>query len=77
MCDMKAVRVRIAVLAGPTAVGKTSYAIDLAQEMGTEIVSADSMQVYQHFDIGTAKPNAEERSRVAYHLLDCVDPRED
>ena len=77
MCDMKAVRVRIAVLAGPTAVGKTSYAIDLAQEMGTEIVSADSMQVYQQFDIGTAKPSAEERSRVAYHLLDCVDPREE
>lgn len=77
MGDAQSTKLRIAVLTGPTAVGKTAYAIDLAQELGTEIVSADSMQVYRHFNIGTAKPTAEERSRVAYHLLDCVDPREE
>jgi tRNA dimethylallyltransferase len=74
---METEKLRISILAGPTAVGKTAYAIDLAQELETEIVSADSMQVYRHFNIGTAKPSAEERSRVPYHLLDCIDPREE
>lgn len=67
----------IILLAGPTAAGKTSLALDLAEALGTEIVNADSMQVYRHMDIGAAKPTIEERSRVRHHLLDAADPDED
>jgi tRNA dimethylallyltransferase len=66
----------IILLAGPTAVGKTALSLDIASRLGTEIVNADSMQVYRYMDIGTAKPSQEERSRVAHHLLDVVDPDE-
>jgi len=66
----------IILLAGPTGVGKTALSIELAERLGTEIVNADSMQVYRHMDIGTAKPTAEERSRIRHHLLDVVDPDE-
>jgi tRNA dimethylallyltransferase len=55
---------------GPTAVGKSAVAIELAKMLNAEIVSADSMQVYRGMDIGTAKPTAEERSRVPHHLID-------
>ena len=60
---------------GPTASGKTEYAIDLAQKLGGEIVSADSMQIYKYMDIGSAKPTAEERARARHWLIDEIDPR--
>jgi tRNA dimethylallyltransferase len=60
------------LLAGPTAVGKSELALLLAEKLGGEIVSVDSMQVYRGLDIGTAKPSAEERARVPHHLIDVV-----
>lgn len=60
-------------LAGPTAVGKSEIALMLAEKIGGEIISVDSMQVYRGLDIGTAKPSAEERARVRHHLIDVVD----
>jgi tRNA dimethylallyltransferase len=60
-------------LAGPTAVGKSGIALLLAEKIGGEIISVDSMQVYRGLDIGTAKPTREERERVRHHLLDVVD----
>ena len=62
------------VIVGPTAVGKTAVALILAQQIGGEIVNADSMQVYQGMDIGTAKPTPEEQAQVPFHLLDVVTP---
>ncbi len=62
------------VIVGPTATGKTSLALTLAQRLDGEIVSADSRQVYQGMDIGTAKPTPEERARVPHHLLDIITP---
>ena len=63
---------------GPTASGKSAIALELARRMhDLEIVSADSMQVYRGMDIGTAKPNAEERAEVAHHLIDVAGPEED
>jgi len=64
-------------LVGPTASGKTALALDLAGVFNSEIISADSRQVYRHLDIGTAKPSAEERRRVRHHLLDVADPTEE
>ncbi|MCL0090378.1 tRNA (adenosine(37)-N6)-dimethylallyltransferase MiaA, partial [Dehalococcoidia bacterium] len=64
-------------LLGPTAVGKSKLAVDLAQQLDGEIISADSRQVYRFLDIGTAKPTPEERSLVPHHLIDIVDPDED
>ncbi|MGP0566755.1 MULTISPECIES: tRNA (adenosine(37)-N6)-dimethylallyltransferase MiaA [unclassified Nitrospina] len=64
------------ILAGPTASGKSDTALALAGHMDVEIVSADSMQVYRHFDIGTAKPSHEVRARVPHHLIDILDPHE-
>src|SRR3954471_10553514 len=61
------------VIAGPTAVGKTALAIELAQTLGGEIISADSRQVYRGMDIGTAKPSAAERAAAPHHLIDVVD----
>ena len=70
-------RADLVVILGPTASGKTATAIRLAEAIGGEIVSADSMQVYRGLDIGTAKPTEEERARVPFHLLDVVDVDED
>lgn len=67
---------RIIVVCGPTAIGKTTVGIELARRLGGEIVSADSMQVYRHMDIGTAKPTPQERARVPHHLVDVVNPDE-
>lgn len=64
------------VVLGPTASGKTSLGLDLAQWLGGEIVGADSVQVYRHLDIGSAKPTAEERARAPHHLIDILDPDE-
>ena len=60
-------------LLGPTAVGKTEIAIQLAQRLNAEIVSVDSRQIYQQMDIGTAKPTPEEQRAARHHLIDCVD----
>jgi tRNA dimethylallyltransferase len=64
----------VIVLLGPTGVGKTPLAVELAQALGGEIVSADSRQVYRGMDIGTAKPTPAQRAAVPHHLLDMVDP---
>jgi tRNA dimethylallyltransferase len=75
MNDRKAYyRPPLVVLAGPTAIGKTAVAIKLARMLNTEIISADSAQVYRKLDIGTAKPDAVERQAAKHHLLDLVEP---
>jgi tRNA dimethylallyltransferase len=61
-------------LSGPTAAGKTSVGLELAEQLGAEIVSLDSMALYRGMDVGTAKPAPEQRRRVPHHLLDVVDP---
>lgn len=66
----------LTVVAGPTASGKSALAVRLAQAQGAEIVGADSQQVYRYFDVGTAKPSAEERAAVPHHLISIVDPLE-
>jgi len=60
-------------LAVPTAVGKSAVALALAEQIGGEIISVDSMQVYRGLDIGTAKPSAAERARVPHHLIDVAE----
>jgi tRNA dimethylallyltransferase len=70
-------RPKIVVVAGPTAAGKTSVGIELAQNFSGEIVSADSIQIYRHMDIGSAKPTPEQRSLVAHHMIDIRDPNEE
>lgn len=67
----------IICIAGPTASGKTALAVKLAQELGGEVVSCDSMQVYRKMDIGTAKPSAEEMEGIPHHMLSVADPEED
>ncbi|HOJ51520.1 MAG TPA: tRNA (adenosine(37)-N6)-dimethylallyltransferase MiaA [Syntrophales bacterium] len=67
---------RLIVILGPTAVGKTELAIKWAHQLGGEIISADSMQVYRYLDIGTAKPSLEIRKRIPHHLIDVVNPDE-
>lgn len=64
-------------LVGPTASGKTAVGIGLAARLGAEIVSADSMQVYRHMDIGTAKPTREEQQQATFHAIDVADPDQD
>ncbi len=68
---------RIIVIGGPTASGKTTVGIELAESRGGQIVSADSVQIYRYMDVGSAKPSREERSRVAHHMIDIRDPDED
>jgi tRNA dimethylallyltransferase len=68
---------KIIAIVGPTASGKTTLGIALAQKFGGEIVSADSRQVYRGMDIGTAKPDAEERLAIPHHLLDIKNPDQD
>ncbi len=67
---------KILILVGPTAVGKTEYAIDIAKALDGEIVSADSMQLYKYMDIGSAKPTKAEREAAVHYLVDEIDPRE-
>ncbi len=68
---------KLIIIAGPTAVGKSSAAVRLAKEIGGEIISADSMQVYRGMDIGTAKITPEEMQGVPHHLIDILDPNTD
>ncbi len=67
-------RPRVVILLGPTGTGKSKLAVEWAEAWGGEIISADSMQVYQYMDIGTAKPTGEDRRRVRHHLIDLVPP---
>lgn len=64
----------VLVLAGPTAVGKSRLAVEVAREVGSAIVSADSRQVYRGLDIGTAKPSPQDRALVPHLLVDCLEP---
>ena len=68
---------KVIAIAGPTASGKTKLAIEMAQQLDTEIISADSRLVYKGFDIGTAKPTKEEQKLVKHHLIDVVEPEVD
>ncbi len=68
---------KIICIAGPTASGKTALSIALAQELGGEIVSCDSMQIYRGMDIGTAKPTVQEQQGIPHYMLDVADPTED
>ena len=68
---------KIIVIAGPTACGKTEYAIRVAENISGEIVSCDSMQIYKYMSIGSAKPTEEELARAKHWLVDEIDPRED
>lgn len=65
---------KVLVICGPTGVGKTAVAIEVAERLDGEIISADSRQIYRYLDIGTAKPTPEERQSIPHHLVDIVDP---
>jgi tRNA dimethylallyltransferase len=67
-------RPRIVILLGPTGIGKSKLAIEWAEASGGEIISADSVQVYQYMDIGTGKPTRDDQERVRHHLIDLVPP---
>ena len=67
--------VRVGLIVGPTGTGKSAVALEVAERLGAEIVNADSRQFYYGMDIGTAKPTADERRRVAHHLFDIRSPR--
>lgn len=66
----------VVIIVGPTAVGKTDISIKVAKELNGEIVSADSMQIYKHFNIGSAKPTIEEMDNIPHYLIDEIDPTE-
>ena len=66
----------IPIICGPTASGKTSLSIKLAKELSGEICCCDSMQIYRHLSVGTAKPTEEEKAQVPHHLIDLLDPDE-
>jgi tRNA dimethylallyltransferase len=66
---------QVIILLGPTGVGKTGLSLLLAKELDTEIISADSMQIYRHMDIGTAKPMPYERSKIAHYMHMNTSPR--
>lgn len=67
---------KLIVIVGPTAVGKTALSLQLAQTLGGEIVSGDSMQIYRHLDIGTAKATPAEQALIPHHLIDVAEPNE-
>lgn len=67
----------LVIILGPTAIGKTGLAVEIAQALNGEIVGADSRQIYKYMDIGTAKPTSKERENVVHHLIDFVEPDED
>lgn len=69
-------RMPLLAIVGPTATGKTDLSVYIAQKLNAEIISADSMLVYRHMDIGTAKPSLEEKKGVQHHMIDIVDPDE-
>jgi tRNA dimethylallyltransferase len=67
---------RVIIITGPTGVGKTGFSLLMAEALQTEIISADSMQIYRWMDVGTAKPAPEEKARVRHYMIDIVDPSE-
>ncbi|MCK9281846.1 MAG: tRNA (adenosine(37)-N6)-dimethylallyltransferase MiaA [Melioribacteraceae bacterium] len=67
---------RVIIIAGPTCSGKTILSLKLAKMIGSEIISADSRQVFRHLSIGTAKPSSEELSKIKHHFIDCLNPDE-
>ena len=67
----------VIIVQGPTAVGKSTLALKLAEELNSEIISADSRQVYKYLNIGTAKPSPEEQEKVKHHLIDIITPDEE
>ena len=69
-------RIPLAVIAGPTASGKTAAGVRVAQLLGGEVISADSMQIYKHLTVGTAKPLVQEMQGVPHHLIDFLEPSE-
>ena len=69
-------KIKLPIIVGATASGKSALAMRMAEEIGGEIVSCDSMQIYRRMNIGTAKPTAEEQSRVRHHLIDVIEPWE-
>ena len=71
---LQAQLLKVPVIVGPTGIGKSKVAFELAQELGGEVVVADSRQVYQRLDIATNKPSPEQRRAVRYHMIDFVDP---
>jgi len=68
---------KVIIICGPTGIGKTAFAIEVARRFKGEIIGADSMQIYQHMNIGTAKPDPEELKQARHHLIDFLDPKED
>lgn len=68
---------KVVVICGPTASGKTALAIECAKLLHTEIISADSMLIYRHCSIGTAKPTEEEKQGIVHHMIDIVDPTDE
>ncbi|HML95922.1 MAG TPA: tRNA (adenosine(37)-N6)-dimethylallyltransferase MiaA [Thermodesulfobacteriota bacterium] len=74
---MKEKKPRLLVILGPTASGKSRLAMEIAGALDGEIVSSDSLQVYKHLDIGTAKPSPQERARAPHHLVDILEPGEE
>ena len=70
-------KIPLLILCGPTAVGKSSLAMELSQIIGTDIISADSAQVYKYMDIGTAKPSLRDQKLIEHHLIDLIDPDQD
>lgn len=68
---------KIIAICGPTGIGKTSFAISIANRFNGEIIGADSMQIYRHLNIGTAKPEIEELMQARHHLVDFVDPKDE
>ena len=69
MCKISSNYIKII---GPTASGKSSLAMNLATKLSSEIVACDSVQVYRGFDVGSAKPNLNDQSKITHHMLDCV-----
>jgi tRNA dimethylallyltransferase len=67
---------RLLCVVGPTASGKTDLAIEICERVGGEILSADSVQIYRGFDLGSGKPSAEEQRRAPHHLIDLLEPSE-
>ena len=68
--------IKAIALTGPTASGKTALSLAIAEKIGAEIISCDSMQIYKRMDIGTAKATPEEKARATHHLIDIIMPSE-